>query len=60
MERVIYREIKATQGVWTVAVIMAGLIALAGWSVLYVEHNGHAVTGMNNQVVWGLPHGIGL
>jgi len=53
---VIYREIKATQGVWTVAVIMAGLIALAGWSVLYVEHNGHAVTGMNNQVVWGLPH----
>ena len=21
-----------------------------------MEHNGHVVTGMNNQVVWGLPH----
>ena len=56
MERTLYREIKATQGVWTLAVIMLGLIAVAGWSVLYVEHNGHAVTGMNNQIVWGLPH----
>jgi len=56
MERVNYREIKASGGVWTLAVIMAGLIALAGWSVLYVEHHGHAVTGMNNQIVWGLPH----
>ena len=35
---------------------MLGLIAVAAWSVLYVEHNGHAVTGMNNQIVWGLPH----
>ena len=56
MERTLYREIKATQGVWTLAVIMLGLIAVAAWSVLYVEHNGHAVTGMNNQIVWGLPH----
>jgi Ni/Fe-hydrogenase subunit HybB-like protein len=56
MDRTIYREIKATQSVWTLAVILAGLIAVAGWSVLYVEHNGHAVTGMNNQIVWGLPH----
>ena len=21
-----------------------------------MEHHGHVVTGMNNQVVWGLPH----
>ena len=21
-----------------------------------MEHNGHIVTGMNNQIVWGLPH----
>lgn len=56
MERTLYREIKATQGVWTLAVILVGLVAIAGWSVLYVEHHGHAVTGMNNQIVWGLPH----
>jgi molybdopterin-containing oxidoreductase family membrane subunit len=25
----------------------------AAWTM---EHNGHIVTGMNNQIVWGLPH----
>jgi Ni/Fe-hydrogenase subunit HybB-like protein len=24
--------------------------------VWYMEHHGHIVTGMNNQIVWGLPH----
>lgn len=40
-----------------------GLLALLGafilaalGSALYMEHNGHWVTGMNNQIVWGLPH----
>lgn len=31
--------------------ILLGL--LATW---YMEHNGHYVTGMSNQVVWGMPH----
>jgi molybdopterin-containing oxidoreductase family membrane subunit len=26
---------------------------LAAW---YMEHHGHHVTGMNNQIVWGIPH----
>ena len=34
-----------------VAIIAVGLGA-----AFYMEHNGHHVTGMNNQVVWGLPH----
>jgi len=34
-----------------VAVILAGLGA-----AYYMEHNGHWVTGMNNQIVWGTPH----
>lgn len=25
-------------------------------SSYYMEHHGHVVTGMNNQIVWGLPH----
>ncbi len=40
-----------------------GLIALLGvfvlgaiGSMLYMEHEGHWVTGMDNQIVWGLPH----
>lgn len=56
MERTIYREIKATPQVWTVAVLLAAFIGGALLSVIYVEHHGHVATGMNNQVVWGLPH----
>lgn len=34
-----------------------GLVALAGMYAVYLmEHHGHVITGMNNQVVWGLPH----
>ncbi len=44
----------------------AGYLALLGFlgifilaalgSTLYMEHNGHHVTGMTNQIVWGMPH----
>ncbi|MDP2368179.1 NrfD/PsrC family molybdoenzyme membrane anchor subunit [Rhodoferax sp.] len=30
--------------------------ALGGGAAWYMEHHGHIVTGMNNQIVWGLPH----
>jgi Ni/Fe-hydrogenase subunit HybB-like protein len=30
------------------------LLALAG--VYHMEHNGHWVTGMDNHIVWGMPH----
>jgi Ni/Fe-hydrogenase subunit HybB-like protein len=34
-----------------------GLFVLAGLgAAYYMEHNGHWVTGMTNQVVWGTPH----
>lgn len=33
------------------ALIMAGLAAAR-----YMEHQGHYVTGMSNQIVWGTPH----
>ncbi len=33
---------------------LAGAVGMgAAW---YMEHHGHIVTGMNNQIVWGLPH----
>ncbi len=34
------------------------LAALGG--VYFMEHNGHWVTGMNNRIVWGLPHVFAL
>ncbi len=56
MERTIYREIKITGLVWLLGAVLGALIAGAGASVLHVEHHGHIVTGMNNQIVWGVPH----
>ncbi|MDD5295435.1 MAG: polysulfide reductase NrfD [Rhodocyclaceae bacterium] len=37
--------------VFGLLLVMVGLGA-----VYYMEEHGHAVTGMNNQVVWGMPH----
>src|SRR3989338_1045493 len=34
-----------------------GLVVLAGlYAVYLMEHHGHIITGMNNQIVWGIPH----
>ena len=35
---------------------LVALIAIGGLAALYMEHNGHHVTGMTNQIVWGTPH----
>ncbi len=41
---------------WTLAVLGA-LVTAAGLGAAFVmEEHGHIVTGMNNQIVWGLPH----
>ncbi len=56
MERTIYRTIKATPASWGVAILLAAIIGAAGLAVLTIEHYGHIITGMNNQIVWGLPH----
>jgi len=44
------------RGFWALAALGA-LVALAGLAAAhYMEESGHIVTGMNNQIVWGLPH----
>jgi len=45
-----------SSGYWGLLGILGVLITIALGSVYYMEHNGHWVTGMNNQVVWGTPH----
>jgi len=36
---------------------LGGLFMLAAFAAfLYFEHSGHHVTGMDNQIVWGMPH----
>jgi Ni/Fe-hydrogenase subunit HybB-like protein len=37
--------------------LLLGLVALTGFGAAhYMEEHGHIVTGMNNRIVWGLPH----
>ena len=45
-----------TRNFW-VLVALGGLVTALGLGAAhYTELHGHIVTGMNNQVVWGLPH----
>jgi molybdopterin-containing oxidoreductase family membrane subunit len=55
--KTIFSEIKNNGiGYWAVLGLF-GLLVLAGAAAfIYMEHHGHYVTGMNNQVVWGMPH----
>ena len=40
-------------GLLGVLALITGTGLAAAW---YMEHHGHIVTGMNNQIVWGVPH----
>jgi molybdopterin-containing oxidoreductase family membrane subunit len=45
------------EGLFYLIAALGGLVAAVGvGAALYMEHTGHVVTGMNNQIVWGLPH----
>ena len=47
---------RSPRAFWALAAFGA-LVTAAGLGAAYVmEEHGHVVTGMNNQVVWGLPH----
>ena len=41
---------------WGIFLFLGFLILVGLASSAYMEHEGHYVTGMNNQIVWGLPH----
>ena len=55
--KAIFSEVKNNGfGYWAVLGLF-GLLTLGGaGAFLYMHHHGHYVTGMNNQVVWGMPH----
>jgi molybdopterin-containing oxidoreductase family membrane subunit len=48
---------KSKDGAFYFVLGVIGLVVLAGLgAAFYMEHYGHVVTGMTNQIVWGLPH----
>ena len=51
-----YRELGNRSAFWTLLLI-SGLFVAAGLVAhLVMEHHGHVITGMDNRIVWGLPH----
>jgi len=53
----VYSEIEGRSTQFRALAVVLGLVVLAGLSAaLYMEHYGHYVTGMSNQIVWGMPH----
>lgn len=57
MKKIYFREWSvAPLFYWGVLGVLGALVAIAGIATLHMEHEGHWVTGMNNQVVWGTPH----
>jgi len=52
-----YREIPGNSvGYYAVLALLGILIVLGLSAAYYMEHQGHHVTGMTNQIVWGMPH----
>jgi molybdopterin-containing oxidoreductase family membrane subunit len=51
-----YIVIEFSKAVFFFGIVVLSFIALGFYSFLTLEHEGHWLTGMNNQVVWGLPH----
>jgi molybdopterin-containing oxidoreductase family membrane subunit len=53
-----YRELYcgSTIRFWLGLALLGAFVTLGLGAAYYMEHNGHWVTGMSNQIVWGLPH----
>ena len=57
MKRIIYSEIEGRSPGFFALVAILGAFVMSGLgAAFYMEHYGHYVTGMSNQIVWGTPH----
>jgi len=56
-KKITYREIEGNSAGYYLGLAILGAFIIAGaGSAYYMEHYGHYVTGMDNQIVWGIPH----
>jgi molybdopterin-containing oxidoreductase family membrane subunit len=57
MASIAFREIEGrASGYWGLLAAFGALLLAGLGGAWYMEHHGHIVTGMTNQVVWGIPH----
>jgi Ni/Fe-hydrogenase subunit HybB-like protein len=56
-ESIVYRALGGgSTRYWGLLALLAVPLALAALAYFYIEHYGHIATGMDNQIVWGVPH----
>ena len=52
-----FQQVTSTgAGLMALVALLGVLLSGGAWAFYNMEHSGHIVTGMNNQIVWGLPH----
>jgi len=56
MKPIDYREIDGGLPFYSLVAAIGVFVLAALGAAFYMEHNGHWVTGMSNQIVWGTPH----
>ncbi len=56
MKELVFKEIDGGKPFYMVLGCIGFFVLAALGAAWYMEHNGHWVTGMNNQIVWGTPH----
>ena len=57
MKKPVFKEIDGNSpGYLMLLAILGSFVLAALGSAYYMEHGGHYVTGMSNQIVWGMPH----
>jgi Ni/Fe-hydrogenase subunit HybB-like protein len=56
-----YSELKVNTTVyWVLLAVLASLVVIGVGAAHHMDAEGHHVSGMNNQIVWGLPHVFAL
>ncbi|MBI5041323.1 MAG: polysulfide reductase NrfD, partial [Gammaproteobacteria bacterium] len=56
-QKIHFREVVNNgTGYYGLLALLAAVALVGLGAAYYMEHHGHYVTGMNNQVVWGTPH----
>ena len=57
MDKIIFKKFIIKPKLFWLKFLFLGFFIFLGFlSSLYMEHEGHYITGMNNQIVWGMPH----
>ena len=57
MARTVFQKLENRAGFFDILIVLhVAVIAVGMVAVWYMEHYGHIVTGMSNQIVWGMPH----